>query len=116
MNPEAVYAAKYLNIPAIGLWTFAGPGRSLAESERTVGGCHCLSATPGDTREADHAQRRELRFCPSRRQNTPRGFSGTSDREERVAADMLRYGRDRGHVSDADRPGAHRSLKSGGGL
>ncbi|CAK9091156.1 unnamed protein product [Durusdinium trenchii] len=26
MNPEAVYAAKYLNIPAIGLWTFAGPG------------------------------------------------------------------------------------------
>eukprot|EP00434_Breviolum_minutum_P013771 symbB.v1.2.012147.t1/scaffold829.1/size159244/17 len=26
MNPEAVYAAKYLQIPSIGLWTFAGPG------------------------------------------------------------------------------------------
>ena len=25
-NPEAVYAAKYLQIPAVGLWTFAGPG------------------------------------------------------------------------------------------
>ena len=25
-NPEAVYAAKFLHIPAVGLWTFAGPG------------------------------------------------------------------------------------------
>ena len=25
-NPEAVYAAQYLKIPAVGLWTFAGPG------------------------------------------------------------------------------------------
>eukprot|EP00438_Fugacium_kawagutii_P010905 Skav211516 [mRNA] locus=scaffold352:218712:220423:+ [translate_table: standard] len=26
IQPHAVYAAKYLQIPAVGLWTFAGPG------------------------------------------------------------------------------------------
>ena len=26
MNPEALFSAKYLQIPAVGLWTFAGPG------------------------------------------------------------------------------------------
>lgn len=29
MNPEAALAAKYLEIPSVGLWTFAGPGSML---------------------------------------------------------------------------------------
>ncbi|CAJ1399483.1 unnamed protein product [Effrenium voratum] len=33
MNPEAVYAARYLQIPAVGLWTFAGPGSMIGMTD-----------------------------------------------------------------------------------